>query len=133
MTDIFTKQKRSQIMSKIRSKNTVPERTMAAALKKANIRFLRGDKVFGKPDFLIRGKKIAVFVDGRFWHGYGYGKTKRKLTSFWRNKISDNIKRDKCVNNKLKREGWKVIRFWDFQVVKNPKICVEEINKMVEK
>ena len=133
MVDIFTKKKRSQIMTMIKSKNTVPERLMAKSLKQLKIgKFRRGDRIFGRPDFIFPESKVAIFVDGRFWHGYGYSKSKQKLTPFWRSKIGDNIKRDKVVNNRLKREGWKVLRFWDYEVKGSPEICLREIEKAVE-
>lgn len=133
LADIFTKKKRSEIMSKIRSRNTVPEKLMVKLLKRNILgNFRRGDKIFGRPDFILPQKKIALFVDGKFWHGYKYEQTKDRLMPYWRKKISDNIKRDKRVNNTLKREGWKVIRLWDFQVIKDPKACLEKIGKAVK-
>lgn len=134
MTDIFTKSKRSEIMSKIRSKNTMPELMMARALRKGGLRqFDRKAKVFGHPDFVFEKEKVSVFVDGRFWHGYGYSKRKNKLQPFWRKKIANNIKRDKLVNNRLKGEGWKVLRFWDDQVKKEPENCVKSICGAIER
>ncbi len=133
MVDIFTKEKRSQIMAAIKSKNTIPERLMVKSLKRRKIgKFVKGDRIFGHPDFIFPESKVAIFVDGRFWHGYGYSKNKRKLTPFWRSKIGDNIKRDKVVNNRLKREGWKVLRFWDYEVKRTPEACLQKIEKAVE-
>lgn len=129
MVDIFTTAKRSQIMSKIKSKNTSPERMMAKTLRENGFRnFTKGDKIFGKPDFIFGRDRVALFVDGGFWHGHSYNKIKDKLPPFWRKKIAGNIKRDKLVNARLKKEGWKVIRIWDYAIRKNPQKCMRMIS-----
>ena len=130
--DIFSKAKRSEIMSKIKSKNTGPEKLIKKAMITGKIGgFVRGDKVFGRPDFIFPKSKLAVFVDGKFWHGYKYLKLKNKLTPYWKEKLSKNIKRDKIVNARLKKDGWNVVRFWDYEVKKDSERCIGIIKKMI--
>ena len=70
-------------------------------------------KMFGNPDFILRRKKIVIFCDGDFWHGYNYEKKKKPSKKFWRDKIERNMTRDTKVSKKLRREGWSVLRFWN--------------------
>lgn len=127
-----TKAQISFNMSRIRSENTSIEKLFASALRKTKVKFkCNNKKVFGSPDFIIADRKIAIFCDSAFWHGYKHMRTarhnfkRRKL--FWLNKISNNIKRDKDVNKILKKEGWRVLRFWDFQIKKDIKKCLKKI------
>ena len=82
----------------------------------------------GKPDFAFPKQKVAVFVDGCFWHGcpkcYTRPKTNRK---FWDKKREDNMARDKRVNRQLRRKGWKVIRIWQHALKKSPATCLNGI------
>ena len=129
MTDIFSKKKRSEIMASIKGSGTKPEKALAAALKKRRLKFETRSELPGKPDFLFPAKRLAVFVDGKFWHGYKFDAWKRKLTPFWLKKISENRKRDKRANQRLRRKGWRVLRFWDFKVMKKPDQCVQRIER----
>lgn len=138
MADIFTKEKRSSIMSKIRSSGSTIEETMANRLKNYHIKFEKHPKgVFGKPDFVIRNRKIAIFCDSEFWHGRNWKVKQKEFKSrkrFWISKIEGNIKRDKKVNKQLKKNGWIVLRFWDTKIEKNSDECVKEIlETMVKK
>jgi len=118
MTDIFTSQKRSDIMSKVRSSKTKPELLLKEALKGLRLRYQPGG--YGKPDFASKKLKIAIFVDGSFWHGRpGYGLPSSNK-EFWRKKIKINKKRDLKVNKTLRNKGWTVMRFWDYEVKNNP-------------
>jgi DNA mismatch endonuclease (patch repair protein) len=126
MTDIFSKEKRSQIMSKIKGKNTGIEKKMLLELKKAKLNGFKYQKrMLGNPDFIFEKQKIAVFCDGDFWHGYGFSRWKNKLNKFWSDKIFCNIKRDKLVRRKLKKEGWSVIRFWEHEIDKDSEGCIQ--------
>lgn len=133
-----TKEQISYNMSRIKSKNTLIERILGSALRKVSIKFKHNDKnVFGKPDFVISGYRIAIFCDSAFWHGYRNMSTKlhnfRSRRKFWLGKISSNIKRDKHVNNMLKKKGWRVIRFWDFQIREDVEKCRKKILQEIEK
>jgi DNA mismatch endonuclease (patch repair protein) len=126
MADFLTKKERSLLMSKIRSKDTKPELAMAALLRRSGIGFSRYGKVPGTPDFVLR-KKIAVFVDGRFWHGRDFASWKHKLKPFWREKIENNIRRDRRVNAQLWRAGWSVIRVWEDRLGKGLRRIVRKM------
>ena len=118
MADIFTKEKRSEIMSLIRGKNTKPEMEVFRYLRSQKIYFQKHyKKVPGSPDVALPSKKIAVFIDGDFWHGWQFEKRREKLPeTYWRGKIEANIKRDKRNFARLRRSGWKVLRVWEHQL-----------------
>jgi DNA mismatch endonuclease (patch repair protein) len=132
--DVFTKRKRSEIMSNIRSKNTTAEKVVFKALRKDGIYFQKHyKKAPGNPDIALPKKKIAIFIDGDFWHGYKYKVLKQRLPKkYWLKKIEDNIKRDKRNRAKLKREGWKVLRIWEHDIEKNPEKSLEKIVKFLK-
>jgi len=128
MTDIMSKEKRSALMSRIRGKDTGPERTMAKALRKAGLRPKRHDaRLPGRPDFVFARAKVAVFVDGDFWHGWRFPAWEHKLTPFWREKIGKNRERDKRNFRRLRRDGWTVIRIWEHDVERAPEACIARI------
>lgn len=132
--DNLTKADRRRNMQNIRSKNTRIEQLMFAELKKHRIKFSRYYDAPGKPDAAVPGKKTAVFLDSDFWHGWRFKKWKNKLPkAYWRAKIERNIKRDKSNSAKLRRRGWKVIRIWEHQILKNPEQCTEKIIQAIEK
>lgn len=106
-------------MSRIRSKNTGPERAMARLLRSNHIRFRRHMPLPGTPDFVLKACKVAVFTDGTFWHGRDYDKLRPKLAPFWQEKITKNIKRDRKVGRKLRQMGWKVVRVWEDKIDKS--------------
>jgi len=116
-------------MQHIRSKNTKPEQQVAQELKRRRIYFAQNVKsIIGTPDFVFRRKKIAVFIDSDFWHGH----PKRFIMpqtniEYWSQKIEHNRKRDKEVNRKLKKDSWKVIRLWEYDIKKNFQRCVLKI------
>ena len=128
--DVFTKKKRSEIMSKIRSKNTKVELMVFRELRKRKIYFQKHyKKAFGKPDVALPRKKKAVFIDGDFWHGRDFKKTKNRLPKkYWVPKIKANIKRDKKNRIKLRNSGWKVSRVWEHDLQNN---FDKNINKII--
>ena len=131
MTDIFTKKKRSEIMSKIRSKNTKPELLLRKSLWSEGIRYrLHSKKLPGKPDMVIPKKRVVVFVDGCFWHKCPRCyKKPASNTEYWTKKIRYNISKDKRINNRLKKTGWKVIRIWEHEIVLNRETYINKILK----
>ncbi len=134
MVDIMSGKKRSQLMSKIKGKDTKIELTMRAELRKRKEKkFKVNATVNGKPDIVFLKEKIAVFCDGDFWHGRQFYKWKQKLAPFWFKKISGNMERDRRVTRELKKEHWKVIRFWERDIEKNVGMCVETILEEVAK
>lgn len=116
-----------RIMSAIKSKDTTPERLLSKAMWKIGLRYRKHYKIDGKPDFVFVSAKIAVFVDGDFWHGNnwklrglsGLEEELQCYSKFWRNKITRNIERDNRVNNALDKKGWLVLRFWESDIRKN--------------
>lgn len=134
MADVLTKQQRSFCMSRIRSQNTKPELTIEKELRKRKIYFARNvKKIFGKPDFVFRRKKIVIFVDSDFWHGHPTRFVLPKSNSeFWEKKIDRNILRDKLVNKTLKKDGWKVLRFWEIDIKKDLEKILNRILKTLD-
>ncbi len=130
MADIFTPEKRSWVMSRIRSKDTKIERTVASLLRKNRIHYRRHPKLFGSPDFVVE-KKILVFCDGDFWHGYNYASKKKPPKKFWREKIERNMARDKKVTGKLRRDGWSVVRLWEHDIENSPEKCIAKIRRVL--
>lgn len=130
MTDVFSKSQRSQVMSRIRGKgNTSTEIKLATLLRRHGITgWRRHASLIGRPDFCWRREKVAVFVDGCFWHGcpkcYQAPSTNK---SFWRAKIYNNKNRDKNVNKQLRALGWTVIRIWECRLRKKEKATIRRI------
>lgn len=118
MTDVFSKEKRSWIMSRIRGKDTKIEKLFESWLKEEKIKFSKHYKMVGNPDFALPRKKVAIFVDGDFWHGYDFKKREKKLPKYWVNKIRRNMKRDKKAEKELNKLGWKVVRIWEHRLLK---------------
>ena len=129
MADIFTPEKRSWVMSRIRGTNTKIDLKMKDMLGDTRYRFEMYPKMFGNPDFAHRRKKIIIFCDGDFWHGYKYQEKKRLSKKFWRDKIEGNMKRDQKITRKLRSEGWSVLRFWEHDIEKNPGKCMRRIDQ----
>lgn len=115
MTDIFEPDKRKQIMSSVRSKNSVAEKIVFKYLRTQKIYFKKHyTGVIGKPDIAIPRKKKAVFIDGDYWHGRHPEKVTNDL--FWTNKIKRNKDRDILVNTTLNQEGWVYVRIWESDI-----------------
>jgi DNA mismatch endonuclease, patch repair protein len=128
MTDCFSKEKRSEVMSKIKSKGSKMELVMLEALNTSHVNFEYQPKIFGKPDFLVE-KNIAIFCDSSFWHGRNWSKLSKKLSGNWVDHIERNRKRDKIVNKELKKNGFIVLRFWDYEIKKNLSGCIKRIEQ----
>ena len=129
MPDKFSKEKRSEIMSRIRSKNTKAEITVFRELRKRDIYFQKHyKKVASNPDIALPRKKKAVFIDGDFWHGYNFSKLKERLPKkYWLEKIENNINRDNNNNLQLRENGWEVLRIWEHSINENADKAIEKI------
>lgn len=118
-------------MSANKGKGTKLELLFGKLLWNAGVRFRKNDKrVFGRPDFVIRKMRIAIFCDGEFWHGRNWEERKNDHKSncdFWYSKIERNIRRDKEVNEQLKAQGWTVFRFWETEIAKESDKCLNRI------
>lgn len=111
-----------------KGKDTKPELALGRLLWSAGIHYRKHpSKVPGRPDFCIRKYRLAIFVDGEFWHGRDWEHKKatfKKNREFWITKIERNIKRDRIVTSQLQAHGWKVFRFWETDIKKNPGACI---------
>jgi DNA mismatch endonuclease, patch repair protein len=124
---------RSRLMSRVRMRDTAPEMLLRRALWAAGVRGwrLHAKKLPGKPDLAFFSCKVAVFVDGAFWHGhpaYYHGQS----GPFWDKKIATNRERDARVNLQLAALGWEVVRLWDFEVEKDVAGCVARVTSALE-
>jgi DNA mismatch endonuclease (patch repair protein) len=131
--DIMDAATRSRVMSRIRGRDTGPERTMAKLLADARLRVeAQARDLPGRPDFVLRRYRIAIFVDGAFWHGWRFSTWRHKLSERWETKIEQNRNRDGRNHRALRRKGWKVIRLWEFQLEREPELCLERVLKSVQ-
>jgi len=134
MVDIFTKEKRSWVMSRIRGTNTKIDLQMNEILKGLGFSYQMYPKMFSNPDFILEEQKIVIFCDGDFWHGYNYHKKKKPSKKYWKEKIEGNMRRDRMYTRKLRKERWSVLRFWEHDIEKRTGICIDKlITKILEK
>ena len=122
LSDMFDKEKRSEIMSSVKSTGNKSTEMLLINLFKLNgIKgWRRNYPLFGNPDFVFPKRKVAVFVDGEFWHGHPTrGQIPKTNTEFWKNKINKNRRRDREVNRTLKKRGWKIVRIWQHELKNN--------------
>lgn len=130
MADVFTKAKRSEVMSRIRGRgNKNTELELVKLFRRNKISgWRRNQKVFGKPDFVFPRLKFVVFVDGCFWHGCPRCYTRPKSNrQFWDAKVVRNRERDKKVSATLRRAGWRVMRIWEHDLKKREDAFVNKI------
>ena len=131
MPDIFTPEKRSYVMSRIRSKDTKVELKMRDLLKRNRIGFEMHVALAGTPDFLV-ADKVAVFVNGDFWHGYDYRNGRIPKQKYWREKIERNMARDRRVQRKLRSQGYSVLNFWEHDINKKPDLCCRKVLRKIQ-
>ncbi|MGI5062729.1 DNA mismatch endonuclease Vsr [Treponema denticola] len=133
--DKLTKEQRRKNMQANKASGTKPELLLEEAMLSEGLLFIKNDKsVFGKPDFVFTNLKLAVFVDGEFWHGKDWLTKKldhKTNQEFWIKKIERNIERDKEVNEYLKKEGWKILRFWAKDIEQKLPTCIYKIKKVI--
>jgi DNA mismatch endonuclease (patch repair protein) len=136
MTDIFSKAKRSEVMSKVTAKDTRPEVKVRKFLFSKGFRYRKNDKRFpGKPDIVLPKYKTIIFVHGCFWHHHENCRAAalpRTNHEFWKDKMQTNVKRDKKNRMDLKKLGWKIIVVWQCQI-KNRELFAETIKRVVKK
>ena len=123
-------------MQSNKSTGTKPELALAKAMWALGLRYRKNSgSIFGKPDFSFKKYKVAVFVDGEFWHGKDWEQRKAEIKGnreFWIAKIERNIRRDMEVTDRLKAEGWTVLRFWSNDVVKNAGCHAEKVKEIIQ-
>jgi DNA mismatch endonuclease (patch repair protein) len=121
MPDVFTKAKRSEVMSRIRGRgNKGTELALMIAFRRHGITgWRRRQSVFGKPDFVFLRLRLAMFVDGCFWHGCPkHSNMPANNRAFWKKKMAANKARDRRVNRTLRKEGWRVVRIWEHELAR---------------
>ena len=132
----YSTAKSSAVMKTIRSKNTKAEMLLRKALWCKGYRYrLHVKGITGKPDIIFISRKIIVFVDGDFWHGYNWEEKRKNLVSnkgYWIPKIERNMQRDLEVTNSLIQNGWSVIRFWEHEIYLNVEECAAKVLRHLE-
>ncbi|HUI07027.1 MAG TPA: very short patch repair endonuclease [Verrucomicrobiae bacterium] len=127
----FGRLSRSELMSRIRSSgNLTTEIRLARLLRKSHMAgWRRGLAIPGQPDFAWPVLKVAVFVDGCFWHGHDCDRNlkPKRNARYWQEKIQRNVARDRRVSRRLKKNGWTVIRIWECMLTKSPTRCLNQI------
>lgn len=130
-----TKEQISYNMQQVKNKDSKIEVLLRKELWSRGIRYRKNvNRIYGKPDIVFIGKKIAVFCDSEFWHGYNWEERKKDFKShqeFWIPKIERNMERDAEVTAKLESEGWTVIRFWGNEIKKNTAQCADIIEQAI--
>lgn len=133
--DKLTKEQRLANMQANKSKGTDLELFFAKLLYSAGVRYRKNDPdVRGKPDFTLKGIKLAIFCDGDFWHGKDWEQhmsDHKSNQEFWINKIEANIRRDALINKYLEDQGWKVLRFWETDIKKKPEHCLNKVLRTI--
>lgn len=133
----------SKIMSLVRARNTRPEQLLSKLMTSAGVRHQRHPRNLpGHPDFILRKVRVAIFVDGDFWHGRqwkirGHSSLSAQFKNcpnrdYWVRKIQKNISRDRRVSRELRELGWSVIRCWERDLVRRPKYCVRRVLRALE-
>lgn len=121
-------EKRSALMARIKGRDTGPEKHIELMLKRSRRCFeTHARDLPGRPDFVFRRARVAVFVDGDFWHGWRFARWRMKLTDKWEQKIAANMKRDVRNHAKLRRNGWRVVRIWEHQLERDASKCLRRI------
>lgn len=133
--DNHTPEQRRKNMQAVKNKDSKIEILLRQELWSRGIRYRKNvNRVYGKPDIAFIGKKIAVFCDSEFWHGYNWEERRKDFKShqeFWIPKIERNMDRDREVTERLESEGWIVLRFWGNEIKKNTAQCADTIEKVV--
>ncbi len=130
-----TSEQISYNMRRVKNKDSEIELLLRKELWSRGLRYRKNvSSVFGKPDIAFIGKKVAVFCDSEFWHGYNWEERKLDFKShqdFWIPKIERNIARDQEVNERLRDQGWVVLRFWGKEIKKDPSACADKVMRVL--
>lgn len=136
MADVFSSKKRSAIMSKVRSRGN--ERTEIALVRLFREHGITGwrrhqSHIFGTPDFAFQKQRVAIFVDGCFWHSCPiHGSLPVAHRKFWTDKLARNKRRDAIVNKTLRMSGWRILRLWQHELrTQSQKTCVKKILRVL--
>ena len=135
MSDVFTKAKRSDVMARIRYRgNRRTEGALVEILRAHHITgWSRHQAVFGRPDFVFANARLAVFVDGCFWHGCRrHSSYPKSNAAFWRKKLDGNVVRDRIVGRELRKAGWRVVRIWEHDLPKRGEYWAMRIKRVLQ-
>lgn len=134
MTDRLTPEQRSRAMKRVKLKDGSLEKLVQREFRAAGLRFRRHDRALpGCPDIVFSKERVAVFVDGDFWHGWRLPAWEHKLSRFWRDKIRANRARDQRNFRRLRAAGWAVVRIWQHEILKQPTYFVRRVISMLAK
>lgn len=132
MADNLTRMQRSYCMSRIKGKDTGLELCVRSELHKRGLRFRKHVKELpGNPDIVFSKAKVAVFIDGDFWHGYRFPAWEHKVSDFWKTKINKNRERDRRNHRRLRSLGWKVVRVWQHEIEKGIERALDRITRQL--
>jgi DNA mismatch endonuclease (patch repair protein) len=132
--DVMTSEQRSGCMANIKGKNTGPEMRLRKTLWKAGYRYTLHARLPGRPDILFVSARVAVFVDGCFWHRCPQHMTQPKTNvQFWSLRLDGNVRRDQRANLELRRLGYKVLRFWEHEVENGPQSVLRRVERTLKK
>ncbi len=132
MADNLTPEQRSHCMSQVKGRDTGLEKLVRSELHKRGLRFRKHVKALpGRPDVVFTRARVAVFIDGDFWHGYRLPAWEKNLTEFWKRKIRGNRDRDRRNFRKLRSMGWRVVRLWQHQIHRDLDGCADRIEAAV--
>lgn len=127
MADVFSIEKRSEIMSRIKSRGNLATEVKLVGIFRRNsiVGWRRHVGLFGSPDFVFRKARVVVFIDGCFWHGCAdHGSIPKSNRLFWRSKIRRNQERDELVVKTLRKQGWRVLRIWQHELRRENELLV---------
>ncbi|MBI4502883.1 MAG: very short patch repair endonuclease [Gemmatimonadetes bacterium] len=134
MADNLTPTQRSYMMSRVRSTDTTPELVVRKLLHARGLRFRKHCAWLpGRPDLVFVRSRVVVFVDGDYWHGWRFPAWSIRLSTYWKQKIGNNRRRDQGNFQRLRRTGWLVIRVWEHDVEQDPEGCIERIEDAVRR
>ena len=131
--DKHTKEQRSYNMSQVKSKNTKPELLMFMLLDEAGLIYDKHYPITGKPDIAFPEYKLAIFIDGEFWHGKNYKQLKQTISPFWVKKIGDNLRRDRKIDRELRTQGWHIMHLWGKKITRNPLQSLMRIKRFINR
>lgn len=133
MPDNLTPEQRRRTMAAIKGRDTSLELTLHKRIQDRRWRCQRNVRALpGKPDFVFARARLAVFVDGDFWHGWRFPTWRSKLSPYWQSKIERNRRRDRVNTRRLRRAGWRVIRVWGHQIARDLDGVVHRISQALD-
>ena len=133
MSDNLTRKQRSYCMSRVKGKDTGLEMRVRSALHRRGFRFRKHLKELpGKPDIVFTKARVAVFLDGDFWHGYGFLEWQHTVAPFWQAKIAKTIDRDRKHDRQLQDRGWTVVRLWQHEIEQDFESSIKHITSKVD-